>query len=813
MQHVEFVDPQLQLKTGSRRWALLLKGLIGDLLFSLRVLWKNPAYWGVVVLTLALGIGATTAVFSVVNAVVLRPLPFSEPERLVMLWEKWSAQKLEKVQVSPGNFTDWKQQTTSFEYLAPILRWSALFAFDGEPIALPGVCVNGDFFRALGARPVLGRIFVPEEERPGAERVAIIGHGLWLKLGGDRNIVGKTILLNREHHRVVGVLQAGFSFPDDSQVWFPLALTPVERANRDLRVIGKLKAGIDAVRAEREMRVIADRLALAYPKNNTGVGVTVVPLQEEIVGQARQALLVLSGAVVCVLLIAFINVANLQLLRAVGRTREVALRIILGASRLRVMRLLLIECLLLVSFGGALGFAWAYFVVRAFVKFDPIHLPRAQEIAIDPAVLAFTLMVSLATGILLGLVLVSRTSSVDLHKVLKQTANAQITGNLRGGRGRSLLAAAQIGLAIALLAGAALLLRSFVLRVTVPLGFQPEGIVAVELPWTVHRRVDDLLERLGALPGVKAAAAGTVFPHERPATVCGGCVEIEGLPDSPGQYAEVGIHTVTPEYFYAARISLRDGRFFNRSNGPNSEKVVVINESFARRFFVSQNVIGRRLRHDDSWWSIIGVAGDVTGFGIDGVHLPAVYFPHHQARWNNAVRVIVRTSVTPASMARTVRSEVRQWNKRVIIGRVEPLDNLLSATVVEPRFYMMVVSGFAVLALIIASVGVYGTVNFSVMRRTHEIGVRIALGATRTDVFLMVLREGAAIVGAGMAVGLVGAWAAARLLKSLLFGIRTDDLRSFAGASAVLILVGMLASCLPARGATKVEPMVALRSE
>ena len=795
-------------------WAAV-EAWAADLKHAARSLRKNPGFTAVAVLTMALGIGASTAVFSVVNAVLLRPLPFPEPGRLMMVWEKWETLGEDRMVVSYQNFRDWQEQNRSFARLAVFVGDGVRMNVGGEPALIRASRVSGDFFPALAIQPILGRLFVPEETGAAAAPVTVLSYGLWQRLGGDRNLVGRNVQFDREAFTVVGILPAGFAFPSDSELWFPLARND-DRNNGGahyLRVIGRLKPGVTLAQAQTEMRAIAGRLKLEHPKANRGIGAEVVPLAEQIVGGARPALLVLMGAVGCVLLIACANVANLLLVRATGRRRELALRLALGASRWRIARCLLSESVLLALAGAVFGVAAAFWLVRAFVALDPIHLPRIHEVAIDGGVLLSALGAAMATGLLFGLAPALGASKPDLGNWLKDGPGATGGGEFKKNRGRNLLAVAQIAMAVTLLIGAGLLLRSFVMRVSVPLGFHPEGVLGAELPWYVNPHIDDLLERLRALPGVQAVGAATAFPQDAAGSSCDGCLEIEGRPMRAGKQWVTGLMVATPGFFRAAGMTRR-GRFFAAADGKTAPKVAVINEALARRDFQGEDPIGRRVRWGTPDWAVvIGVARDVKGFGVAGDPMPAVYFPNRQAVWGNGVQVLVRTAVPPLSLARAIRKEMRLWNQRMIIGEFDTLDNMLAESVAVPRFYLLLLAGFALLALLVSAVGLYGTVNYSVARRTHEIGVRMALGARRGDVLAMILRQGLALALAGVALGLVGACLATRVLETLLFGVRPIDAAAFACGSGALLLVVLLACYVPARRATRVHPLEALRHE
>src|ERR1022692_1701809 len=775
--------------------------LWSDLRYAVRTLRKSGGFAAVAVLTLALGIGANTAVFSVVNAVVFRPLPFQDPGRLAMLWERREKKGEDRVVVSPYNFYGWKDRSQSFGHMAAIAGGSSTISLGGEPTTIPGNRVTSDFFDTLGVQPLLGRLFLAEEQLHSG-KVAILGYRLWQQLGGSRDLVGKTAQLNREAYLIVGIMPPSFTFPNDSQVWYPLPESAVRaREDHELRVIGKLKPGAELQQARSELDTIAAGLRQAQPQFNPVTGVTIVSLQEQIVGDSRQALVVLLGAVGCVLLIACANVANLLLTRASGRKREIALRLALGASRWRVVRSLLVESVLLAMAGGLLGVAWAQWGVHLFVAVDPLKLPRIHEIAVDSGMLLFTLVVAVSTGVLFGLAPALRVSRPDLNETLKDGSERQVSGGGVGqNRLRSVLAVAQIALAIVLLTGAGLLLRSFIRRISVPLGFRPEGVLSVELPWSARKQIDPVLERIRALPGVRSAGAATALPNQPPET--NGGFNIQGAPRE-GEELIAGKMLATPNYFRTAGMTLQRGRLTAEGDGPDAPKVAVVNETLVRKYFHGENPIGRNVQSTDGklWRTVVGVVSDVKGFGVDGDPIPTVYLPYRQEDWNNGVHVIVRTVVPPAALASAIRKEIRAIGKGWIV-EIDTIEGLLAESVAVPRFYLVLVGALAALAMVLAAIGIYGVIGYAVAQRTHEIGVRMALGADRGDVLFMVIREGLAIVLAGVAVGLAGAWMSTRALENLLFQVHAGDAGSFAGACLLLVAAALLACYLPARSAT-----------
>ena len=793
-----------------------LETLWQDLRFALRILRKNPGFTAVAVITLALGIGANTAMFSVVYAVLLRPLPFKDSGRLVMVWATWAKRGEQRINVSPADFADWKEQSQTLEQMMAMWTSGGLITINGEPAAIPAMRVSSDFFDGLGVRPARGRTFSPEEQARKGYRVVILSDSFWRRLGGDPALIGKTIQINREPWTVIGVMPPGFDFPSMDDAWFPLpqdALEGQQRGDGNLQVIAKLKPGVSIAQARSEMYTIAARLRQVYPKENgdIGTGANVVSLQEQTVGEVRRALLVLLAAVACLLLIACANVANLMLARAAGRQREFALRRTLGASRWRVIRYVLAESTLLAMAGGGLGVAAAYWSVRAFVALDPVKLPRIQEVAVNPSILLFTLLVAVSTGVLCGVAPALRFSRPDLNETLKE-GSERLGSQPSRTRVSGVLAIAQIAMSLMLLTSAGLLMGSFVRRVTVPLGFRPEGVLAVELPWNVNPKIDELLERLRALPGVQSAGAATTFPHDLPGSW--GPLEIEGHPLTLEQQPNAGVTAITSDYFRAAGMTLLSGRFIAARDTATAPPVAVINEALAHRCFPGQDPVGRHIRRGDkTWYTVVGIVGNMKGFGVDGDPMPNIYFSRKQTDWNNGVCVVIRTAVPPSSLASTVRKEIRYWNKNIVIGKLAPVEDLLAESVTAPRFYMLLVLAFAAFAITLAAVGLYGLLNYSVAHRTHEFGVRMALGAERQDVLVLVLRQGLALILTGIVLGAVGAWSSTGALESMLFQVHARDSATFVSACLVLIAVGLLACYVPARRATKVDPMVALRHE
>lgn len=811
-----------------------VEALRGDLTYAARTLRKHPGFAAAAVVTLALGIGANTAIFSVCNAVLFKSLPYAEPNRIVMLWERMRDGTL--MTVAPANFVDWRDGSRSFSDMAALNpNFNAILGGQTEAARLAGARVSSNFFSLLAVRFALGRNFLPEEDQPGHDRVAILSHRLWQqRFGADRAIAGTIVTLNDTSYTVVGVLPADFQFASQPvgfqphnqfeafDIWVPIALNPerLQRNTRPLQVIAKLKPGVDLAHAQAELNVTAASLARAYPANNRDMGIVAVPLAEQLTAKVRGALETLLGAVGLVLLIACANVTNLLLSRAVARQREMAVRVALGASRRRVAQQLLTESLLLATMGGIAGFLCALAVIGVLSPHLPADLARAAGIAVDARMLVFTAVISLTTGILSGLGPLFGTGTVHAAESLKQNNRAigGIQSSLRNG-----LAVAQIAIAIVLLIGAGLMAKSFWALVHVAPGFRADGVLTARLSLPDARYPDnrkiaafeqELLERLRARPGIQAIGFATYLPMGGLAN--GWSFLIEGRPPLPvGTYNMAQYRPVSPGYFETIGIPLLRGRWFTPSDTAESPWVVVINNSLAREYWGATNPIGERLQFGPATWrTVIGVAGDVLHERLDGETRPEMYVPVQQApNIEDDPTIVVRTALDAGAAAAELREAVAGIDRTVPVDRIETLGQLVSGSVAQPRFRTAIMAAFSLLALIMASIGIYGVVNYLVIQRTREFGIRLSVGATPTDVLRLVLGRAVILIGAGTCVGLIGSVVLVRLIAKLLFGTAPLDPLTFVMVPLALAAVALLASYLPARRATRVDPIVALRYE
>jgi putative ABC transport system permease protein len=796
-----------------------------DLRYGARMLMKKPGFTLIAVMTLALGIGANTAIFSIVNAVLLKSLPFAEPDRLIRLFESNPQRGWPEFSASAPNFKDWQRQQSVFEQLAALELW-AFNLTEGEPERVAGTRVTANLFPLLGVTPALGRSFLREEEQAGRHRVVMLSHGLWQRrFGGNPDLLGKTIQLSGEGHTVVGIMPPNFQLTGNANVWVPLVLDPAtepwraNRANHNLLVIGRLKPGVSFAQAQAHMDGIARQLEQQYPASNAGWGIRLRTVYDWIIPENVQtALLVLLGAVGFVLLIACANVANLFLARATLRQREVAIRSALGASRRRVVQQFLTESGVLALLGGGAGVLLAMWGVDVLVTRAPINIPRLTEAAVDRRVLVFSLGVSLLTSLLFGFVPALQASRPNLSEAFKEGGRTSPSGARH--RVRSVLVVAEIALALVLLVGAGLLIQSFVRLQNVSLGFNPENVLTLQmaLPTAQYREPEkrtafyaQLVERLRSLPGVMGAAAISQVPFQ------GGNwameVAIEGREASPQEALSADARAVTPNYFRTMGIPLLQGRDFTEHDGPDSTNMI-ISEEMARRFWPNENPIGKRFRPGvrNPWMTVVGVVGNVRNLSLNQDPRPAFYFSSAQLGFD-AMAIVVRAAGNPENLIAAVRGEVAVLDKALPISAVRTMQTILSTAAGQSRFQTMLLGLFAALALILATVGVFGVISYSVSQRTHEIGIRVALGAGRRDVLRLVVGQGMILAVIGVAIGVAGALALTRVMKGLLYGVSPTDPTTFALISLLLTGVALLASYIPARRATKVDPMVALRYE
>ncbi len=799
-----------------------------DLRYGIRTLLRRPGFTLIAVLALMLGIGANSAIFSVVNGVLLRPLPYADPERLVQVWEYRPRQGMNQIEVSSAEFAAWRDQNRVFEQIAAIDHADYNLTGNDEPQRISGARVSASYFPLLGVKPALGRTFLPEEDQPDHNSVVVLSYGIWQgRFGSDPNILGKSVTLNGTACTVIGIMPRGFQLPHDAGLARPIAFTSAEQTtsgNHYLEVIARLKPGVTIKEAAGEMSAIAGRLEQTFPNTNVGHGVVLVPLHEQVVGEVRPALLVLLGAVGFVLLIACANVANLLLARSAARRKEIAIRTALGASRARIIRQLLTESLFLAVLGGAAGLLLAMWGVDLLIRLIANSIPRANEISLDGRVLGFTLLISLMTGLLFGLLPALQTSRPDLTESLKE-GGRDSAESFRRNRARSLLVVCEVALTLVLLIGAGLLIKSFLRLRDVNPGFNPAGTLTLELSLPASKYSDgaqiagfyqQLLPRVEALPGVQAAGAVSVLPLS--GNDESNFVGIEGhQPLPPGQALRAGRRIVNPDYFRAMGIPLKRGRPFTQADTRETERVMIINETMAHRFFApDEDPLGKRIRTgggSSPWLSVVGVVGDVRHGGLDRDARPEMYFPYLQAPSRSMALVVRAAAGDPLKLAGPVRGQVLSLDKDQPIGNVMSLEQLLAESVAPRRFSMLLLGLFAAVAMILAAVGIYGVMSYSVAQRTREIGIRMALGAQAADVLRMVVGQGMVLAVIGLGVGLATALAVTRVMSSLLFEVSATDPLTFAGVSILLAVAALLACYIPARRATKVEPVVALRYE
>jgi putative ABC transport system permease protein len=801
-----------------------MQTLLQDIRYAVRALRKAPAFTLVAVLTLALGIGANSTIFSVVNGVLLQPLPYAQPERLVMVWGHHTT--IGREVASQPDYLDWRADNTVFSDMAALAHTSFDLTGVGEPERLNAALTTANFFRTLGTTPLLGRAFLDREEKTGANQVAILSYGFWQRrFGGSPGIVGQTITLSGLPYTVVGVAPAGFRFERDVDIWAPLR-TDVTRSRRGdfLTVIGRLKPGVTFERAQTEMTTIAARLTQQYPETNTNWSVELVPLKEQLVGAARPALLIFMGAVGLVLLIACANVANLMLTRAAAREREMAIRATLGAGQGRLIRQMLTESVLVSLVGGALGLLLALWGVAALQGVQSSLIPRLGEVGIDGWVLGFTLLLSVLTGVLFGLAPALRVGRGELHGSLREGARGASAGmGVRQLRGALVLA--EVALALVLLVGAGLLIKSFDRLQRVDPGFTPDHVLTAQIVLPGARYGEEarqrafysqLLDALRSAPGVQGAAVATDVPLSGGANYLSFSIAGQADP-GPGVVQDAEVFVASPDYFHVLGIPLRQGRLFTEQDGAGAPNVVVINHAMAQRYWPGRDPLGARITLGDpadsaGWRTVVGVIGGVRHNSLDADPYPQMFAPVAQMP-RRAVMVLARTAGDPVALTGTLRRAVTSLDTNLPVSDVMTMEARVSRSVAQPRVNVTLLGLFAAVALLLAAVGIYGGVSYSVVQRTRELGIRMALGARPGDVLRLVVRQAMAPALVGVAVGLVGAWAGTRLMASLLFGVSTSDPAVFAAVALFLAGVALLASYIPARRATRVDPLVALQYE
>ncbi|HWM26399.1 MAG TPA: ABC transporter permease [Chthoniobacterales bacterium] len=800
--------------------------MMTDLRYAFRQLVKAPSFTIVAILTLALGIGACSAIFSVVNTVLLRPLDYPEPGRIVVIRETQLPQ-FPEFTVSPPNYLDWKKQTKSYEYLAAYTGAGVNLTGEGEPQRLVGVKTTAHYFDTYGVKPVLGRMLLPEEDAAGKNHVVVLSYPFWQRVfGGKSDAVGRAIQLNGEPYTVVGVAPVGFGLTSKVDVWMPMAFKPDETANdarggHYINVVGRLRSGVTFAQAKAELDLLAAQLAKQYPDSNKGWGVFMMPMQDYLVRDVKPVLYTLLGAVGCVLLIACANLANLLLARATARHREISIRAALGASRARLVRQLLTESVVLSLCGGVAGLILARWGLDALLALAPTSLERISEIRLDSSVLMFSFALSIMTGLVFGVAPAWLAARADVNEALKQGTRGSTEGGARG-RMRSALVVIEVTFALMLLGGAGLLARSFMQLTHVDPGFIPENatLLRLSLPQKKYATpeqqtgfADALLERVKALPGVQSAGV----THSMPLVsdyVLG--FNIEGRPAiAPSDLPSTNYYAVTPDYFKAMGIRLIRGRVFTPQDDAKAPRVAIINETMARQHFANENPIGKRINitnGPDSWREIVGIVGDIKQYGVDKTTSAQSYEPFAQVPFSS-VNVVVRTNGSPAALLGALRSTVYAVDKDQPVGAIRPLEEIMADSIARQRFAMTLLSVFSGVALVIAAVGIYGVMAYNVVQRTGEFGIRMALGAQQRDVLRLVLTQGGKLIGLGLLIGLLATLAASRAMGSLLFNTSAYDPLTLATITVLLAVVALVACFFPANRATKVNPIEALRAE
>ena len=804
-----------------------------DIRYAFRMLLKRPGFTVIVVLTLALGIGANTTIFSAIDAVLLNPLPYKDPERLMVVWEtnrQLGPELGDQNEAAIGNFLDWRARNQSFDQLGSLFYTDMILTGIGEPERIKSCVVTTNLFQLLGVQPMLGRSFLPEEEVPGNPHSVILSHELWQRrFGSDRSLINQSLTLNGRPVVVSGVMPPGFElqFPTSMHVemWVPMTIDPsaLERRNHFLYVLGPLKQNVSREQAQSEMNLIASQLQQQYPETNADRGVHVVPLHKQVVGKVESYLYMLFAAVGFVLLIAGANVAGLLMARVTARHKEIAIRMAVGASRWQLMRQLLTESVTLSALGGLFGLLFAYGGIKLLVALTPSEVPRLHEIGLHVPVFLWTLAISVVTGLLFGLAPAIQASKPDLNTALKENSGRNPWGFKRTGA-RNVLVVAEVAVALLLLVGAGLITRSFFRLQQVNPGFEATNRLSmyIALPTQKYRRqqtnafYDQLVERVRNLPGVQSV--GGIDPLPLGNSNVTTTFLVEGAPVvPPADRADVGERVITPDYFQTMSIPVLQGRAFTDQDRENTPSVIIINEALARRYWPNQNAVGKRLGFEEDpskqvWREIVGVAGNVKHKALEIEAMPEVYFPYRQHP-KNFMNLVVHTTSDPASVISAIRNQVLSVDKDQPVSDIMTMEQRLAKSVASSRFVMLLLGAFSTLALGLAAVGIYGVMAYVVTQRTQEIGVRMALGAQRRDVLKLVIGKGMALAMIGTAIGVAASLALTRAMRSLLFEVTPTDWLTFLLSSMVLLVVAVLACYIPARRATKVDPLIALRYE
>jgi putative ABC transport system permease protein len=812
-----------------------MQGLIQDLRYGFRMLVRTPAVTAVAIIALTLGIGANTAIFSVVHAALVRSLPYADGDRLAIVWENRRSGKGNPQNViNMGNFFDWKEQNTVFSDMAAFFDLNANLIGDGDPEEVPSQLATTNLFSVLGVKPIKGRTFAPDDGQTGQPRVVVISYDLWQRrFGGDANIIGRKITLNNQPNEVIGVLppevgwyvQKGSMLSKPPQIWTPWQVSNDlrERRGRFARAVARLKPGVTFEQAQNEMNIIGARLEQQYQQFNAKWGVTVVPLRTQFTGEIRKPLLILLGAVGFVLLIACANVANLLLARAAARKKEIALRAGLGASRWRIARQLLTESLLLSIIGGVSGLLLAWWGTRALLALSPPELMDLRSTGVNVPVLLFTFALSLISGIAFGLVPAFEASRFDINEPLKESARGVI-GGTRAQRLRSVFVVAQVALALVLLIGAGLMIKSLSRLQSVDPGFQADHLLTMRINLPVRKYDSDpkllnffkqAIEQVRAIPGVESAGAINTIPFGGPHS--GTNLQIEGQPKRlPGQELSTGVCVTDVNYFQTMGIPLKRGRLFTQQEAMEMRHVVVVNEAFARENFPGQDPIGQRvtinMKDDNQPSEIIGIVGDNKHKSLDSEVEPMAFWPHAELVYSS-MTLAIRTRGDSTSIAGAARNVIHQMDPEQPIGEVITMNGLMARSVAKSTFNSMLLGVFSGVALVMAAVGIYGVMSYAVLQRTHEIGVRMALGAQRRDVLKLILKQGVILAVTGVLAGLAGSFGLTRVISTLLFNVAATDKATFAAVAVGLFAITFVASYIPAWRATRVDPLVALRYE